>query len=292
MTVLSPNPTPTSAPSAGVRGHHRRRRTLNGLRLAGIALVSAVFAAPLIWMVLAAFKTNVQIGNPADAVVFTPTTQNFRNVVSEGVFLPAMLNSAIVGIVSTVLSALIAVPAAWAIGRFAMQRAGNWVLIARIIPAVSLLVPWYYLFARLEMVGGYTVLVLSHMFVSVPLITWIMIGFFSGLPAELEEAGRVDGLSAFGAFRRISLPLAAPGTATACVLALVFSWNNFMFALILSDESTKTLPVALFNFMSYASVDWGGLMAASTLMSVPVILAAVFGQRYLVAGLTAGATKG
>ncbi len=282
---------PTAEPTA-TRGPDPRKVRLERLRLAAIVLVSLVFALPLVWMVLAAFKTNVQISNTADAIVFTPTLDNFRTVFDEGVFLPAMVNSVIVAVVSTVLSALIAVPAAWAIGRFGMHRAGGWVLIARIIPAISLLVPWYYVFARLELVGGYTVLVLSHMFVSVPLITWIMIGFFEGLPVELEEAGRVDGLSAFGAFLRISLPLATAGTATACVLAAVFSWNNFIFALILSDESTKTLPVALFNFISYASVDWGGLMAASTLMSIPVILAAVFGQRYLVAGLTAGATKG
>lgn len=282
---------PTSATGATRRPDPRKQRS-ERLRLAAIVLVSLVFALPLVWMVLAAFKTNVQIGNTADAIVFTPTLQNFATVFDQGVFLPAMLNSAIVAVVSTVLSALVAVPAAWAIGRFGMQRAGGWVLVARIVPAISLLVPWYYLFARLELVGGYTVLVLSHMFVSVPLITWIMIGFFEGLPVELEEAGRVDGLSAFGAFLRISLPLATAGTATACVLATVFSWNNFVFALILSDENTKTLPVALFNFISYASVDWGGLMAASTLMSVPVVLAAVFGQRYLVAGLTAGATKG
>jgi multiple sugar transport system permease protein len=282
---------PTSATSVP-RAVDPRKRRLERLRLAAITLVSLVFALPLVWMVLAAFKTNVQIGNTADAIVFTPTLDNFRTVFDQGVFLPALVNSIIVAVVSTVLSALIAVPAAWAIGRFGMRRAGGWVLIARIIPAISLLVPWYYVFARLELVGGYAVLVLSHMFVSVPLITWIMIGFFEGLPVELEEAGRVDGLSAFGAFLRISLPLATAGTATACVLATVFSWNNFIFALILSDENTKTLPVALFNFISYASVDWGGLMAASTLMSVPVVLAAVFGQRYLVAGLTAGATKG
>jgi len=287
-TTLSRPATATPVP----RGADPRKRRLERIRLAAITVVSLVFALPLVWMVLAAFKTNVQIGNTADAIVFTPTLDNFRTVFDQGVFLPAMVNSIIVAVVSTVLSALIAVPAAWAIGRFGMRRAGGWVLIARIIPAISLLVPWYYVFARLELVGGYAVLVLSHMFVSVPLITWIMIGFFEGLPVELEEAGRVDGLSAFGAFLRISLPLATAGTATACVLATVFSWNNFIFALILSDENTKTLPVALFNFISYASVDWGGLMAASTLMSVPVVLAAVFGQRYLVAGLTAGATKG
>lgn len=109
---------------------------------------------------------------------------------------------------------------------------------------------------------------------------------------ELEEAARTDGLSAFGAFWRISLPLAAPGTATASLLAFVFSWNNFMFALIFADDRTQTVPVTLFNFISYASTDWGGLMAAATLITVPVVLAAVLGQKYLVAGLTSGATKG
>ncbi|NOL39277.1 carbohydrate ABC transporter permease [Kribbella sandramycini] len=243
-------------------------------------------------MFAAAFKTNVQVTDPSVGLIFEPTLDNFRAVLADERILPSMVNSLIVGVTSTVLSAIIAVPAAWAVGRFRMHRAGSLVLVARIVPAISLLVPWYYLFAQAGLVGSYTVLILSHMFVSVPLILWIMIGFFEGLPIELEEAARVDGLSAFGAFRRIALPLAAPGTATASVLAFVASWNNFMFALILSDEHTMTVPVALFSFISYAGTDWGGLMAASTVMTIPVVAVAVLAQKHLVAGLTAGATKG
>lgn len=257
-----------------------------------MVVVCAVIALPILWMVAAAFKTNVQVTDPTVGLLFTPTLENFRNVLSDGELVRSLANSLIVGLVSTALSIVLAVPAAWAVGRFGMRRTGAAVLIARIVPAISLLVPWYYVFAQMGMVGGYTVLILSHMFVSVPLILWIMIGFFEGLPTDLEDAARTDGLSAFGAFLRIALPLAAPGTAAAAVLAFIFSWNNFIFALILADESTMTMPVLLFNFMSYASTDWGGLMAAATLMTVPVLLAAVFGQRYLVAGLTAGATKG
>jgi multiple sugar transport system permease protein len=247
---------------------------------------------PVVWMIAAALKTNVQVTDPTVGLIFSPTLDNFRNILADGEILRSMGNSLIVGLASTAFSVVIAVPAAWAVGRFAMQRTGSVVLVARIVPAVSLLVPWYYLFAQVGLVGTYTVLILSHMFVSVPLILWIMIGFFEGLPVELEEAARTDGLTAFGAFWRIALPLAAPGTATASVLAFIFSWNNFMFALILADENTKTMPVTLFSFISYASTDWGGLMAAAALMTVPVVLAAVFGQKYLVAGLTAGATKG
>ncbi|MFE5307278.1 carbohydrate ABC transporter permease [Isoptericola sp. NPDC056605] len=289
-TAAGPGGRPSPRPPAVRR--RPRRSGWAWLRALAIVVVCLVIAMPVVWMIAAAFKTNVQVTDPTVGLIFSPTLENFRNVLADGEIVRSLGNSAYVGVVSTILSAVIAVPAAWAVGRFRMHRTGSLVLVARIVPAISLLVPWYYLFAQLGLVGSYTVLVLSHMFVSVPLILWIMIGFFEGLPVELEEAARTDGLSAFGAFRKIALPLAAPGTATACVLAFIFSWNNFMFALILSDESTKTMPVTLFNFISYASTDWGGLMAAATLMTIPVLLAAVLGQKYLVAGLTAGATKG
>ncbi|MEU9969230.1 carbohydrate ABC transporter permease [Streptomyces malaysiensis] len=278
----------TTAP----RGRTGRRRGLAWLRGAAITVVTLIFVLPVVWMFAAAFKTNVQVTDPRVGLWFSPTLENFRNIVEAGQILRSMGNSLLVGVVSTVLSAVIAVPAAWAVGRFRMHRTGSLILVARIVPAISLLVPWYYLFAQLGLVGSYTVLILSQMFVSVPLITWIMISFFAGLPVELEEAGRTDGLSAFGAFWRITLPLAAPGTATASLLAFVFSWNNFMFALVFADDRTQTVPVALFNFISYASTDWGGLMAAATLITVPVVVAAVVGQKYLVAGLTSGASKG
>ncbi|MFE6758328.1 carbohydrate ABC transporter permease [Streptomyces sp. NPDC057684] len=269
-----------------------RRRHLAWLRGTAIGLVALVFALPLVWLFAAAFKTNLQVTDPSVGLWFTPTLDNFRSVIEAGQIVRSMGNSLLVGVVSTVLSAVLAVPAAWAVGRFGMRRTGSVILVARIVPAISLLVPWYYLFAQMGLVGSYTVLILSHMFVSVPLIMWIMISFFAGLPVELEEAARTDGLSAFGAFWRISLPLAAPGTATASLLAFVFSWNNFMFALVFADDRTQTVPVTLFNFISYASTDWGGLMAAATLITVPVVIAAVLGQKYLVAGLTSGATKG
>ena len=281
---------PVPAPTATARD--RRRRAASAARLTAVVLVVLVLALPMVWMFAAAFKTNVQVTDPSVGLWFTPTLENFRAVIEAGQIVRSMGNSLLVGVVSTVLSAVIAVPAAWAVGRFAMHRTASVILVARIVPAISLLVPWYYLFAQLGLVGSYTALVLSHMFVPVPLIMWIMISFFAGLPVELEEAAQVDGLSAFGAFWRITLPLAAPGTATASLLAFVFSWNNFMFALVFADDSTQTVPVTLFNFISYASTDWGGLMAATTLITVPVVLAALLGQKYLVAGLTSGASKG
>src|SRR5699024_216458 len=155
--------------------------------------------------------------------------------------------------------------------RFTMNRSAMLVLLARIIPGVSLLVPWYFVFSKIGLVGSYTVLVLSMMFVALPLILYIMMSYFESMPLELEQAALVDGLTPIGAFFRITLPLSLPGIATASILAFIFTWNNFMFALVLAGSKTKTLPVAIFDFVGYASIDWGGLMAAAVIVTLPIM---------------------
>ncbi|QOC91782.1 carbohydrate ABC transporter permease [Micromonospora craniellae] len=260
----------------------------------GIALAVVVLSlvAPLVWMVAASFKTNVDIYDSSKALVFTPTLDNYSTVIQQANYVQFIGNSLWVAFAATALSLLLGVPAAYSMSRFNMKKSALVVLMARIIPGVSLLVPWYYVFSNLRMVGGFSVLILSHMFVSLPLIVYIMMGYFDGLPEELEEAALVDGLTPIGAFRRITLPLSVPGIATAGILSFIFSWNNFMFALVLSGASTKTLPVAIFDFVGYASIDWGGLMAATTVVTLPIMLIALLVQKYVVSGLTAGATKG
>ncbi|WP_024286622.1 carbohydrate ABC transporter permease [Cellulomonas sp. KRMCY2] len=261
-------------------------------RVAALIVVVMTLLAPLVWMATASLKTNVDIYDVAKAVFFEPTLDNYDTVLERANYVQFIGNSLWLAFVSTSLSIIIGVPAAYSMSRFAMRRSALVVLMARVIPAVSLLVPWYYVFSNLRMVGGFGVLVLSHMFVALPLIVYIMMGYFDTLPVELEESGLVDGLTHIGAFRRISLPLSMPGIATAGILAFIFSWNNFMFALVLSGANTKTLPVAIFDFVGYASIDWGGLMAASTVVTVPIMVLALFAQKYVVSGLTAGATKG
>jgi multiple sugar transport system permease protein len=248
--------------------------------------------APLFWMLLASLKTNVDIYDTAKAVVFSPTFENYANVLQRNNYFVFILNSFWVAFASTALSIVLGVPAAYAMSRFTMHRSALVVLMARVIPGVSLLVPWYYVFSNLRMVGSFGVLILSHMFVALPLIVYIMMSYFDSLPLELEESAEVDGLTPIGAFRLITLPLAVSGIATAGILSFIFSWNNFMFALVLSGAKTKTLPVAIFDFVSYASIDWGGLMAAATVVTIPIMIIALFTQKYIVSGLTAGATKG
>ncbi|MCZ2401685.1 carbohydrate ABC transporter permease [Paenarthrobacter sp. Z7-10] len=290
--TIADRPLTAAAPGPKRRRKPLRSRAYKVFRAVALILIVLVFIAPLLWMLLASFKTNVDIYDASKAVFFTPTWDNYDNVLGRNNYLIFVFNSFWVAFCSTALSLVLGVPAAYAMSRFTMHRSALVVLMARIIPGVSLLVPWYYVFSNMHLVGGYSVLILSHMFVALPLIVYIMMSFFDSMPLELEESAQVDGLTPIGAFNRITLPLSVGGIATAGILSFIFSWNNFMFALVLSGAHTKTLPVAIFNFVSYASIDWGGLMAAAVVVTIPIMVIALFTQKYIVTGLTAGATKG
>ncbi len=285
---------PAQAPPAVLTRRKKplKSRAYKVFRAVMLTLIVLIFIAPLVWMLLASFKTNVDIYDTSKSVFFTPTLENYDNVLARNNYFQFIFNSFWVAFTSTALSLVLGVPAAYSMSRFMMGRSAMVVLMARIIPGVSLLVPWYYVFSNLHLVGGFGVLILSHMFVALPLIVYIMMSFFDSMPLELEESAQVDGLTPIGAFSRITLPLSLSGIATAGILAFIFSWNNFMFALVLSGANTKTLPVAIFNFVSYASIDWGGLMAAAVVVTIPIMVIALFTQKYIVTGLTAGATKG
>lgn len=271
----------------------KTRRTITGvLRVLAISLVLAVLLVPVIWMVIASFRTSLDIVDPSRFLEGAFTMQNYSSVLERYNFAPFVFNSFFIAFLSTVIALVVGAPAAYAIARYRVKNATAFLMLARVLPGVSLLVPWYFVFSSLGLVGGYPVLVATHVFVTLPFVVAVMAGFFDGVPEELEEAAQIDGLTKIGAFLRVALPLSVPGLATSAILAFIFSWNNFLFALVLSSQSTRTLPVAISNFTAYASVDWGGLMAASVIITLPVMLVALAAQRYVVSGLTAGATKG
>ncbi len=282
--------TPSEEAITARRRAQARKRLTDGVRLALILLVLFIFTFPFIWMGMASFQRHIDIISPG--LAFTPTLQNYENVFSQYNFLSYMLNSFIVALVSTAFSLLLGLPAAYAIARFHYDWLGVVLLAARIVPGITFLVPWYILFSRIGLTGTYTALILSHMLVSMPFVVWVMVPFFESLPIEVEESARIDGASMLVTFIRIVLPLAIPAVITSAIMSFIFSWNNFMFSLVLAGDETRTMPVAIFNFISYASVDWGGLMTAAVLITLPVLVITIFMQRYIVSGLTAGATKG
>ena len=156
---------------------------------------------------------------------------------------------------------------------------------------MSYLIPWYVLFSRAGLIDSYTALIVTHLIVSLPLVTWILVGFFEDLPLELEEAARLDGCTIYGAFLRVMLPLARPGLIAASIISLIFSWNNFIFSVVLAGSRTSTLPLAAFKLLNFASFSWGALTATAVLITLPIVILALVLQRYLVSGLTVGGVK-
>lgn len=259
------------------------------LIVVGIALV-VLF--PFLWMLTSSFKTQVDIISWPPKFIFTPTLQNYLKVFGEQDFLKYFFNSTIVGAVSVGLSLVLGLPAAYSIARYAQKKLAVFILLARLMPGISFLMPWYIIFSRLNLMDSYIALILSHMLIALPIVVWIMSTYFSTIPREMEESAMVDGATRQYAFFAIILPLSGPGIITATTLSFIFSWNNFMFSQVLSMEKTKTLPIAVYNFVSYAEVDWGGVMAAAVAIMAPAIILTMIFQKYVVKGLTMGAVKG
>jgi multiple sugar transport system permease protein len=257
-----------------------------------LILTLAFLLFPLVWMALGSFKTQVDFMAYPPRWLFRPTLANYEKVLVGGDFLKFTWNSLVIAAGSTAMSLILGVPAAYGIARYHQTRLGVAMLAARMAPGIAFLIPWFIVFSKLRMVDTYPAVMLTHMVVVLPLIIWVLVGFFEDLPRELEESALIDGCTVLGVFRRIALPLARPGIVATAILGVIASWNNFIFSLVIAGNSTRTLPVAIFNFVSYDSLNWGGLTAASSLITLPVLLMAFLVQKHIVRGLTIGALKG
>lgn len=247
---------------------------------------------PFIWMVLSSFKTQSEMMNIKHLFVFKATTQNYTDVFTTYNFIKPIVNSLIIALLSTAFSMLLALPASYAIARFGMKKMSILLLVVRMIPVITFLVPWFSIFTELGIIDTHFGLILAHMVIALPFIIWIMVPFFESLPKELEESASIDGSTRLNSFIRIIIPLSLPGIVTSSILSFIFSWNNFMLGIILSGRNTKTLPVAIYSFISYTDINWGGLMAGSVVVTIPVLVISMILQKYIIKGLTAGAVKG
>jgi multiple sugar transport system permease protein len=259
---------------------------------AALVLVLAFFVFPFFWMGFNSFKTNEKLQEYPPALVFTPTLSNFANVFQQTPFFAFTWNSFLVSFGAVGAGMLLGLPAAYGIARHGHRYLALSILVCRMIPGISFLVPWFIVFRALGLLDTFTGLILAHLVITVPLITWIMIGFFEEVPVELEEAARIDGCSRVGVFTRIAVPLVKPGLVSAAILSLIFTWNSFLLPLILAGTRTKTLPVVVYSFMTFDFLDLGGVYAASTLITLPVVVMVLLVQRQFIRGLTIGGLKG
>jgi multiple sugar transport system permease protein len=252
----------------------------------------AFFLFPLGWMILSSLKTNVQVTAYPPLWLFWPTLQNYVDVFARNPFVSYMVNSTVVAVLAVGIGLLCGLPAAYTMARYRQSSLGFLFLLLRILPGIAFLVPLFVIYRRLGLINTIGGMALAHLIVVLPLVIWIMAGFFEDIPRELEEAAQIDGCSRVGTFVRIVLPLSKPGIVAATILSFIASWNNFIFVLILGGKDTITLPMAVYSFVSFEDVNWGGLTAAATVITVPILVLSVIVQRYLAGGLTMGAVKG
>jgi N,N'-diacetylchitobiose transport system permease protein len=280
----------------------RRRSARRRVRSAGwnvLALVlCAVMVFPVFWMLSTAFKPDDEInGETPTWFSLSPTLRHFRDAMNRPYFWDTVQNSLIVVCVTVVASIVLAFLAAVALAKY--RFTGRKVFLVLMIgilmlPAAGLVIPLYVVLARYHLTNTLTGVILTYMTFVLPFAVWTLRGFVLGIPKELEEAAMVDGSSRLGAFVRILLPLVAPGLVATSVFVFITTWNEYIFAsVLLSDQSNQTVTVWLSYFYGTSrNTDWGGLMAASTLTAIPVVVFFLLVQRRIMFGLTAGAVRG
>ncbi|MET0531728.1 MAG: carbohydrate ABC transporter permease [Microvirga sp.] len=281
---------------------HRRRR--DGWQITGnVFLATLTFFAmlPMAWMLLTSMKTQfAALQYPPEWLPRNPTLENYERLLSPAnevgrEFLQYLVNSLWVSFATTVLGVAIAVPAAYAFSRFRFpgrKLLFYSVLLRNMFPAVVFLMPLFIMMRWLGLVNTQASLILTYLTFGLPLSIWLLKGFYDNIPVQLEQAARIDGATRFQAFFLIVMPLSSPGIIATAIYSFIIAWNEYVYALtFLNDKSKLTLPVGLQRFFSEYATNWPGLMAASFIMSVPVVVLFLVVQKYFVRALTEGAVK-
>jgi len=273
----------------------RLLRYLNRFMIYFLVILAVILSlAPLVYLFITSFKEpNLTFSLPP-VWIFTPTLQNYREVLAGGQFEKYFVNSLVVALSTTAIALFLGGLAAYGFSRFRF-RGAFWLrmsaLIPQMLPPITIIVPLYVLFNGLKLLDTRWALIISYLTFTIPLALWMMIGFFDDVPIELEEAAMIDGCTRLGALIRVSLPLVAPGLAATAILAFLYCWNEFLYAVILTGREARTLPVTITSFMTNKAILWGRIAASGSMVLVPVLVFALLAQRYLVRGLSRGAIK-
>ncbi|MFC6156512.1 carbohydrate ABC transporter permease [Kribbella jiaozuonensis] len=279
-----------------MNGLETRRRPTRVILWGALAAVLVLYGFPFVYLLLTSFKT------PLDAIAVPPqvlpsqwTLDNYVTALSKEGVVPALINSVATAVLSTAFSLALGVPAAYAITRYRTPSGRVFVvaaLVTRMVPTIAIGAPLVETMRRLGISDTTIGLAIAHTTISLPLSIWLMSSFFEAVPVELEEAAKVDGSDRLQAFQHVVLPVVSGGLAVTAIFAFLASWNEFLFALLLTSVRAQTTPIVIANFQTQFGLDWGGMTALSAVYSVPVILLTLALQRHIVAGLTLGAVKG
>jgi ABC-type glycerol-3-phosphate transport system permease component len=290
----------TSGTRSALSAGYRRKRLRRGLGRVGThagLLAIAVFSlAPLAWAISSAFKSDTEIMTNLSIIPAHPTLDHFKVVLRESDFGTWFLNSLLVSLGTTFLAILVGSLAGYAMSRWRFRGRGvygNSLLVIQMFPGVMLAIPMYLLLTRFHLIDTLWALLVTYLTFALAFSVWMLKGYFDGIPREIEEAALIDGTGRLGALRHVIMPLAGPGIVTVAVFSFLLSWNEFFFAYVFLASNDKfTLSLGLYSFIQQFTTQWGNIMAAGTLATVPVLVFFFLLQRSLTRGLVSGATKG
>lgn len=259
-----------------------------------VAGTMLLFMFPLAWLFLTSIKPPTETFAYPPVFVFEPTLESYEQVFAQSDFPRYLLNSVIVGVLSTAMALTVGLPAAYALARMRVPGRGAWraaALIPQMLPPIVVVIPIYMIFRSVGVLDNVFSLAFTYLALTVPISVWILTNFVEDLPHELDEAALVDGASRLQVLRQVVLPLVRPGLAAAAVICLLYTWNEFLYALILTGKDARTAPVAIVGFMTNKDIYWGRIAAAGTVVLVPVLAFGIVAHRHLVRGLVSGAGK-
>jgi multiple sugar transport system permease protein len=283
---------------------HKTSALTEVLRYGGILVALTFFFFPIFWMLLTSFKPEGTIMVSPPQFFFTPTLDNYTHALIDKNFLFYVKNTLIVSVTSTFVVIVIGSLAAYS---FARYNVGNghvlfFILSTKMMPAIAVILPYFLIFRDLGRTGAgrflhlgldqHGALIVSYIMFNLPFAIWLLVSFFQDIPRELEHSARMDGLSRLQVLRKVTFPLAAPGIAVTAVFTLIFSWNEFLFAYILTRKMASTVTVGVESFFTLQGILWGPVAAAATLSIAPMLIFVLVMQRYMVRGLTFGAVRG
>ena len=267
----------------------------SGTKYLVLFLFAVWTVVPIFIVVTNSFKTEMDIFTVPFKLVFAPTLGNYQRAFAMGEFGQYFLNSMLVAFCSSFLSVCLGVLAAYGFTNIREKHAKvlNVILIVgKSVPAITVLLPLFVILSRVHLLGTYVGPIITHTSINLPFVIWLIIGFINDIPSDLATAAEIDGCSKMQALWFIIVPILTPAISSAVILSLQYSWNEFMFSLMLTNINTYTLPAGIAKFVGSISVDWGKSSAAATVTMVPIIIAGFFAQKYLVRGMTLGAVKG
>lgn len=274
---------------------HIKNEFVNAILYTAVFLALIWSLLPILWMALSSLKTEAGMFSMPPKFVFTPTLATYQYMFSErGNFLHFLINSTVATFLTILVSLSLGSLGGYALARGSFKRKDDisfWIISTRMAPIPAVILPVYMIFAKLGLLGTMTGLVYAYTTFNLPFALWMMMVFFKEVPIAIEEAAMIDGYSKFETFLKISLPAATPGLVATGVLSMMFSWNDFIFASILTNTYTQTIPIAVSLLITQQGIAWGQAMATGTVIITPMLIGGIAVRKYLVRGLSMGAVK-